>query len=111
MTRYRINPGKYRQPITIQKRQFNQDSYGSTTEDWVDVYATRAAILPLSGSEFFKADEINAQITHRIQLRYLPNVTPDMRILFGDRVFWITSVVNFQEHNIELQLYAKEIVT
>jgi SPP1 family predicted phage head-tail adaptor len=111
MTRYRVNPGKYRQPITIQQRQFTQDSYGSTTEDWVDVYQTRAGIFPLSGSEFFKADEINANITHKIQLRYLSGVTPDMRILYNNRVFWITSVVNFQEHNVELQLYAKEIVT
>lgn len=111
MTRYRINPGKYRQPITIQQRQFTQDSYGGTTEDWVTVYETRAGIFPLSGSEFFKADQINAQVTHKIQFRYLNGVTPDMRILFNNRVFQITSVVNFQEHSIELQLYAKEIVT
>jgi SPP1 family predicted phage head-tail adaptor len=111
MTRYRINPGKYRQPITIQKRQFTQDSYGGTTEDWIDVYHIRAGIFPLSGSEFFKADQINAQITHRIQMRFLSGVTPDMRILYNNRVFQITSVIDFQERHIELQMYAKEIVT
>jgi SPP1 family predicted phage head-tail adaptor len=110
MSLFRIQAGKYRLPVTIQQRQFTQDSYGSTTEDWTTIYTTRAAILPLTGSEMFKADEINAQITHRIQLRYLPNVTPDMRILYNDRVFWITSVVNYQEKCVELQLYARELV-
>jgi SPP1 family predicted phage head-tail adaptor len=90
---------------------FSQDTYGGTTEDWTTVYETRAGIFPLSGSEFFKADEINASMTHKIHLRYLAGVTPDMRILYNNRVFHITSVVDFQERHIELQLYAKEIVT
>jgi SPP1 family predicted phage head-tail adaptor len=111
MTRYRVQAGKYRSPVSIQQRQFGEDSYGSTTEDWITVYETRAGIFPLSGSEFFKADEINAQITHKIQMRYLPNVTPDMRILYNNRVFMITSVINFQERSVELQMYAKEILT
>jgi SPP1 family predicted phage head-tail adaptor len=66
---YIVNPSwQISFTVTIQQRQFTQDSYGSTTEDWTTIYTTRAAILPLSGSEIFKADEINAQITHRIQL-------------------------------------------
>lgn len=111
MTRYRINAGKYRQPITIQQRQFGEDSYGSTTEDWMDVVKTRAGVFPLSGSEFFKADEINSQITHKVHLRYLPGITPDMRVVLNGRNFMITSVINFQERNVELQMYCKEILT
>lgn len=110
MTLYRINPGKYRTPITIQQRQFNEDSYGSTTEDWKDIIHTRAGVFPLSGSEFFKANEINSEITHRVQLRYIPGITPDMRIVLNGRHLMITSVVNYQERSIELQLYCKELV-
>lgn len=110
MSKYRINAGKYRQPVTIQQRQFGEDSYGSTTEDWADIVKTRAGVFPLNGSEFFKADEINSEITHRVHLRYVPGVTPDMRVVLNDRHLMITSIVNYQERNIELQMYCKEIV-
>ena len=110
MSKYRINAGKYRVPVTIQQRQFNEDSYGSTTEDWTDIIHVRAGIFPLSGSEFFKANEINAEITHRVHIRYVPGITPDMRVVLNGRNLMITSVTNYQERNIELQMYCKELV-
>jgi SPP1 family predicted phage head-tail adaptor len=107
---YRINAGKYRVPVTIQQRQTARDSYGSTTDEWVDFIKTRAGIYPLGGSEFFKANEINAQISHRIHIRYVPGITPDMRIVVNGRNLMITSISNYQERNIELQMYCKELV-
>jgi SPP1 family predicted phage head-tail adaptor len=110
MSKYRINSGKYRVPVTIQQRQSTRDSYGSTTDEWVDVIKTRAGIFPLGGSEFFKANEINSQITHRVHIRYVPGITPDMRIVLNGRNLMITSISNYQERNIELQMYCKELV-
>jgi SPP1 family predicted phage head-tail adaptor len=110
MSKYRINAGKYRVPVTIQQRQFGEDSYGSTTEDWADIVKVRAGIFPLGGSEFFKANEINSQITHRVHIRYVPGITPDMRIVLNERSLMITSISNYQERNIELQMYCKELV-
>jgi SPP1 family predicted phage head-tail adaptor len=112
MTLYRVNPGKYRTPVTIQKRNGDTDSYGAPSDDsdWTDVIHVRAGVFPLSGSEFFKANEINSEITHRVQMRYIPGITPDMRIVLNGRKLIITSVVNYQESNIELQLYCKELV-
>lgn len=111
MIRYRINAGKYRVPVTIQQRQGNEDSYGSpNNDDWKDVISVRAGIFPLSGSEFFKANEINSEITHKVHIRYVPGITPDMRVVLNGRHLMITSVTNYQERNIELQMYCKEIV-
>ena len=110
MSQYRINAGKYRVPVTIQQRQFGEDSYGSTTEDWADIVHVRAGVFPLSGSEFFKANEINSEITHRVHIRYVPGITPDMRVVLNGRHLMITSVTNYQERNIELQMFCKELV-
>lgn len=109
--KYRINAGKYRQPITIQKRDVAQNSYGESMETWVDVIKTRAGIFPMTGSEKFAGDQFNSEITHKIHFRYVKNITPDCRILFQGRVFNITSIVNLTEKNVELQLYCKEIVS
>lgn len=107
---YRINAGKYRVPVTIQQRQFATDSFGSATEDWADIVHVRAGVFPLTGSEFFKANEINSEITHRVHIRYVPGITPDMRVVLNGRYLMITSVSNYQERNIELQMYCKELV-
>jgi SPP1 family predicted phage head-tail adaptor len=113
---FRINSGKYRHVVTIQKKADNQNSYGEivdSTENWVDFFKTRVAILPISGKEVLSAEFMNSEITHRVHMRYVPNLDVDayMRIKFGERVFQITSPpINFQERNIEWQLLCKEVL-
>lgn len=111
MTRYRINPGNYRHIVIFQKKTDVQNNYGEEEDNWIDVLKTRAGIYPLSGKEFFAAEKVNGEITHKINLRYTPGVTSDMRIKFGERVFELISPpINFQEKNIELQILCKEII-
>lgn len=112
MTRYRINPGEYRHKITIQQKTGIQNDYGEEIEDWVDLVTTRAGVYPISGKEFFAAETMNSEVTHKVNMRYIPNknITPDMRVKFGERVFHIISVINFQEKNVELQLMCKELI-
>lgn len=109
MSKFRIQAGKYRHVIQIQKMQGGQNGYGETTKDWTTIYTVKAGIFPLGGHEFFRAQEINAEVTHKVHFRYLPNITPDMRILFNGRQFMITSISNYQELNRELQLLVKEL--
>lgn len=110
--KYRINPGEYRHVITIQQKTGTQNDYGEEIEDWVDVVTIRAGIYPINGKEFFAAETVNSEITHKVNMRYIPNktITPDMRIRFQDRYLQILSVINFQEKNVELQLMCKEII-
>ncbi|WNF31640.1 phage head closure protein [Aeribacillus composti] len=112
MKKYRINPGEYRHIITIQQKTKIQNDYGEEIEDWVDLVTTRAGIYPISGKEFFAAETVNSEVTHKVNMRYIPNkhISPDMRVKFGDRYFHIESVINFQEKNVELQLMCKELV-
>jgi SPP1 family predicted phage head-tail adaptor len=117
MTMFRINPGKYRHIITIQKVIEIDNPYGErpnvNENDWVNVLTTRAAINPISGKDIFDALMTESEITHRISVRYHPTVHIDstMRIKFGNRIFSIIAPpINFQEKNIELQILAKERV-
>ena len=111
MTKYRINPGDFRHVIIFQKRTKYQNDYGEEIDEWVDVIKTRAAIYPMSGREFFAAEQVQSEITHKINIRYVPGISSDMRILFGERVFEMDSPpINFQEKNILLQLMCKELM-
>lgn len=109
MSKFRIQAGKYRHVVQIQQRPGTQDGYGEATKDWATIYTTKAGIFPLGGHEFFRAQETNSEVTHKVHFRYLPNITPDMRILFNGRQFMITSISNYQERNLELQLLVKEL--
>ena len=110
MSRYRINPGELRHRITFQKLNNSQNEYGEISEFWEDILNIRAGIYPISGKEFFAAETVNSEITHKVKIRYVEGLTPNMRINFNNRIFSIESIINFQEKNIELQLLCKELI-
>jgi SPP1 family predicted phage head-tail adaptor len=110
MTKFRINPGKYRHPITLQTNAITKNSYGEPSDTWVDTVTTRASISPISGREFFDAERTNSEVSHKVSFRYVEGVNPKMRVSFNNRFFEIISVINFQEMGVELQLLCKELV-
>lgn len=112
MTLFKINPGKYRHVITIQRQTQERNKYGEIKNVWTDFFKTRAGIFPISGKEILEKLFVESAITHRIHIRYIPRtpITSEMRILFDNRVFNIIAPpINFQERNDELQLLCKEV--
>jgi SPP1 family predicted phage head-tail adaptor len=108
MTHFLQNAGRYRQPITFQKQVTTINEYGERIQTFSNFLNTRAEIAPLSGQLLISAQAIKAEITHKVTCRYAPNLTHDMRILFGTRMFYIIAIINFQERNKELQIMCKE---
>jgi SPP1 family predicted phage head-tail adaptor len=111
MSRYQLNPGELRHIVTFQKQSNVENDYGEETNEWIDILVNvRVGIYPISGKEFYTASSVNSEVTHKIRMRYVPNVTSDMRIKFGDRIFELISPpINFQEKNVEIQLLCKEV--
>lgn len=102
--------GKLRHRVTIEQVTEAQDTDGSVIETWSAFAIGQASIEPISGREYFAAQSTQADVTHRVSLRYLPGITPKMRVTFGSRVFDILSVINVDERNRELQLMCRENV-
>ncbi|MDZ7370255.1 MAG: phage head closure protein [candidate division KSB1 bacterium] len=105
-----MNPGLFRHRITIQQKTKVQNEYGEEMADWVDVAIVWANVNPISGREFFAAEAVSSEVTHKIHMRYRSGITPDMRIKFKERYFQIVAVMNLQEKNVELQLLCKELI-
>lgn len=102
--------GKLRNRITIEQVVETQDLDGSVLESWSFFVNAQASIEPISGREYFAAQSTQAEVTHRITMRYLAGITPKMRIVYGTRIFEILSVINVQERNRELQLMCRESI-
>jgi len=105
-----VKIGELRNRITLQEYTISKDSFGAETETWSDVAQVWASIEPLSGREYFAAQQINAQISTKVTIRYRAGIKPTMRVLFGNRVYGILSVINTGEKNRELILMCKEVL-
>jgi SPP1 family predicted phage head-tail adaptor len=94
--------------ITLQAPSTTADGYGETGATWTDIADVWASLEPIQGREFFSAQQVNAETTHRIRIRYRTGVTAAMRFKYGARFFEIQSVINTSERNNELVLMCTE---
>ncbi len=104
-----MRPGKLRHRLTIQEFTETRDELGDPVETWKDVATVWGSIEPLSGREYYTAEQVNADVTHKVTIRYRA-VEVKNRVLFGDRVFLIESILNTDERNCELVMVCREDV-
>ena len=102
--------GKLRHYVQIQSSANAQDDCGQQSKVWTTEESIFASIQPLRGQELLEFQQINAELTHRIIIRYTSNATPAKRIKFGTRIFDINVVRNINERNIMQELLCKELV-
>lgn len=98
-----MNSGELRHRITFQSQDLENETWNSSFTTW-------ANINPISGREYYQAETINSDLTHKIRLRYRKGITPDMRIVYNSRIFYISSVINEYEKSSILQLMCRELV-
>ena len=95
--------------IIIQTYSETQNDFGEVVKGWEDFKTAYASITPLSAKEYYKAGT-NAEVSHKIELRYIKDIKPKMRVVYDDREFSIESVLNIREANKTLQLICTEVV-
>lgn len=98
----------YRHRVTLQQRVTALDD-GLPVEQWQDWATVWAAVEPIRGREYFAAAAVEAEGTVRIRIRYRAGVTPDMRVVYGQRVFWVQSVIDVGGRHREAQLMCREV--
>lgn len=127
--------GLLRHRVSIQTGTPSDDGMAGQTTAWATDASVWALITPLKGEELFRAQQIQANVTHKVEMRYtglnrliledgsgfillesggyiilegIAGVTPKKRLLFGTRVFDIDYVANFAEQNKMLDLLVTE---
>src|SRR5690242_9041838 len=99
-----MRAGQLRKVITLQKLVKTQSDSGAVSETPQNWRTVRAAVYPLSGREIFNAQQQQADVTHRVLIRFLAGVTSDMQISYAGRVLQIVSVTDSEERHRELTL-------
>ena len=107
--------GELRHKIVIERQVEASDSFGgagvpTTWETFATVYA---AIEPGSAREFIAAQQLSADQTTTIRIRYLAGLTPKMRVRYDDpqrgaRYFDIQGVIDVDERRRHMHLICVE---
>lgn len=104
----RIGPLNKR--ITVETYTKTRDVYGSEVKIWAIFTTVWASVEPLIGKEYIASKQMQAEVSHKIRVRYLAGLLPTMRIQWDGRTFTIDSILNVQERNKEIVIMASENV-
>ncbi len=104
-----MRAGTLRNRVVIQKKDDAASRINGETT-WNDYATAWARIEPVTGRQTSDSNmmKTDSEVTHRITIRFLRGLTPDMRISFDGRIFKIEVILNIDERNRELEIQAIE---
>lgn len=101
-----LNSGKLKEPVTFQRKTLTSDGAGGMTQTWTTVSAapTRAYVLPVSGSERYASDRVEATVRLRLVVRYTSGLLESDRVQIRNRIHNIRFIDNIEFANKWLQI-------
>ena len=103
-----MRAGKLRHRVIVQTSTETQDTAGEPIKAWASPFTTWADVQPLSGRELLRAQEVNAESTIRVNMRYNTYVSQSARLLVGTRILDINTVVDNREINRQFEILCSE---
>jgi len=96
-----VRAGTLRHLVMIQQKPaVTQNAFGEEVPGWSVVATVWARVETLTGREFVAQGQAQAEVTHKVHLRYRPGLEPTMRLVWqpqGDvpeRVLEIEAVLD-----------------
>ncbi len=113
MGSYYVDPGELDKRVTILRFGKERDDAGGFLDDWPtsgwEQVCTRwARVEPLRGRTYFEAQQARANVTHRVTMRYVEGITPDMTINYAGRRLDIISVIDVNEGHDWMEIMTEE---
>lgn len=106
-----MNAGELRERVTIERESESRSDSGEVLMTYTPVATVWAAVEPLRGREYFDAQRVQAEVNHRIRIRYRDGIEPKMRVSMATgRTFDIESAINVRGRDEELHLMCREVV-
>jgi SPP1 family predicted phage head-tail adaptor len=87
-----MRAGLLEQRIALSRNEPTKNAFNEDVDSWTSYASTWARVSPISGSERWAAQQINAEITHEVEIRWSPavkDIKAEHRVEFDGRVFKI----------------------
>lgn len=104
-----IDPGMLRTPLDLQTRTDVSDKQGGVISSWSTVATLFGNVEPISAKREVRGRAREANISHKIIIRYREDIKNDMRFLRNDREILIHSVHDLDETSRYLICHCEEI--
>ena len=112
-----VAAGDYRHLVTIQEPTDTLDGpdRGDTIIDYRDVSDEFCSIQPLLGREFVFAKQVRGDLTHKVEMRFRPDISHRTRLKWLDdggkiRYYNAGPIINHDMRNVVVWFYATEIL-
>lgn len=103
------NVGAMRERVEIYSQAQTVDAAGSITTAWTSVATTWARMTPTGASGITLAERDDAVRYYTMMIRYMTDIGTNSRIIWRDRKFDVTGVVDETEQRQFLTVYLREI--
>ena len=102
-----INTGQMRERVTIQKPVDRQSPLGEATLEWEEIGTVWASVFNVSAKDYFAAQQAGALVTHRVRVRFLPELTIQCRLIWRGRKMEIASILERESRSMH-EVLARE---
>jgi SPP1 family predicted phage head-tail adaptor len=109
-----ISAGTLSCRVTIQESHWQKDELGAPRQAWVDRATVWASIEPINARDAVIANRLSTEVTHLITIRFHklladPMTVSALRLVYGNRTFRITGIVNEGNRNVAIAIHATEV--
>ena len=101
----RVSAGQYRHRVEIQRLRQVRDGFGEVSEDddnWETIATVSCKIDPLSGRELWNAQQVQADTTTEIEIRYFRGLSAQDRFQSlgpGKPIYNISAIVDVEDRH------------
>lgn len=103
--------GRLNRRVDILVFQKERDEYGGEIGKWIKYKTVWAHVAPISGTEVFRSQQVDAQNVTTITIRYRKDVTVLNRIKYLDKTYEIIGNPDVNSDHKMMRLNCKEIVS
>ena len=103
-----MRAGRLRHRLTIQSAAEVKNLDGEAVKTWTAVATVWGSVEPMTGKELFNAQQVQAQVTHKVMIRGR-DLRPSWRVTLGAHTFQIDYVLDRDLRGIEVTAYAQEV--
>lgn len=102
--------GELRHRVKILRPYEAQDVVGAAAVAYERIGETWARVEPLSGSEKLRTEQLQAELSHRVNIRYRTDMLEDMEFEIEGRRLRIVHISDLEFRHVWLECLCKEIV-
>lgn len=101
-----LHAGILREKVVVETATETRNAFGEATATWSTLTERWASVEAVTYSEQQQNNQTGGTISHTVRMRYVPGLTGKMRLRWGGRLLYISSVIergNREEHELDCE--------